>query len=50
MIGPEYWEGLLNWINDTMLQQGMISPEDRWIFTLVDSPRDAVEIIKNSKV
>jgi uncharacterized protein (TIGR00730 family) len=50
MIGPEYWDGLLNWINDTMLQQGMISPEDRWIFTLVDSPRDAVEIIKNSKV
>jgi uncharacterized protein (TIGR00730 family) len=50
MIGPEYWGGLLNWINDTMLQQGMISPEDRWIFTLVDSPRDAVEIIKNSKV
>jgi uncharacterized protein (TIGR00730 family) len=50
LIGSEYWEGLLAWINDTMLKEGMISPEDRWIFTLVDSPRDAVEIIRNSKV
>jgi hypothetical protein len=50
MIGSEYWAGLLKWIEDTMLKEGMILPEDRSIFTLVDSPKDAVEIIKNSKV
>jgi uncharacterized protein (TIGR00730 family) len=50
LIGSKYWDGLLSWINDTMLNEGMISPEDRWIFTLVDTPRDAVDIIKNSKI
>ena len=50
LIGSDYWNGLLDWINNTMLADGMISPEDRWIYTIVDSPRDAVEIIKNSKV
>jgi len=50
MIGSEYWAGLLEWINKTMLKEGMILTEDRSIFTVVDSPNDAVEIIKNSKV
>jgi uncharacterized protein (TIGR00730 family) len=50
MIGSEYWAGLLEWIEDTMLKEGMILPEDRSIYTLVDSSKDAVEIIKNSKV
>ncbi len=50
MIGSQYWAGLLEWIEDTMLKEGMILPEDRSIFTLVDSSKDAVEIIKNSKV
>jgi len=50
LIGSKYWDGLLTWVNDTMLKEGMISPEDRWIFTVVDTPRDAVDIIKNSKV
>lgn len=50
LIGSQYWSGFLNWINDTMLKEELISPEDRWIYTIVDTPRDAVEIIKNSKV
>jgi hypothetical protein len=50
LIGSQYWAGLLAWINDTMLSEGMILPEDRCIFTLVDTPADAVEIIRNSKV
>jgi predicted Rossmann-fold nucleotide-binding protein len=50
MIGSQYWAGLLEWIEDTMLKDGMILPEDRSIFTLVDSSKDAVEIIKNSKI
>jgi len=46
MIGSEYWKGLLDWIENTMQKEGMILPEDRSIYTLVDSPKDAVEIIK----
>ncbi len=50
LVGSQYWTGLLTWINDTMLSEGMILPEDRYIFTLVDTPADAVEIIRNSRV
>jgi predicted Rossmann-fold nucleotide-binding protein len=50
LVGSDYWGGLINWITDTMLKQDMILPEDTAIFTLVDSPSDAVEIIKNTKV
>jgi uncharacterized protein (TIGR00730 family) len=50
LVGSRYWTGLLTWINDTMLSEGMILPEDRCIFTLVDTPADAVEIIRNSRV
>lgn len=50
LIGSDYWGGLLNWITDTMLKKDMILSEDTAIFTLVDSPSDAVDIIKNTKV
>ncbi len=50
LVGSEYWCGLLNWIQETMVMEKMILPEDRSIFTVVDSPKDAVEIIKNTRV
>jgi len=50
LIGTDYWGGMLKWINETMLMEKMILAEDTSIFTLVDSPKDAVEIIKNTKV
>lgn len=50
LVGSDYWGGLLSWIRESMLKELMITPEDRAIFTVVDSPADAVEIIKNTKV
>lgn len=50
LIGSDYWGGLMNWIRDTMLHENNILPEDRGIFTLVDSPKDAVDIIMNTKI
>ncbi len=50
LVGSEYWGGLLSWIKETMIMEKMILPEDRSIFTVVDSPKDAVEIIKNTRV
>ena len=50
LVGSDYWGGLLNWITDTMLKNDMILSEDTAIFTLVDSPSDAVDIIKNTKI
>lgn len=50
LIGSDYWGGLLDWIKNTMLKENNILAEDRGIFTIVDSPQAAVDIIMNTKV
>lgn len=46
VIGSEYWKGLLKWIKEKVLEAGNISPEDLKLFTVVDTPKDAVKVIK----
>ncbi|MBP7216571.1 MAG: TIGR00730 family Rossman fold protein [Candidatus Omnitrophica bacterium] len=47
LFGKEYWQGLLAWLRQMVLQKnGNISPHDLEIFTLVDSPKDVVRVIK----
>ncbi|MDZ7714752.1 MAG: TIGR00730 family Rossman fold protein [Balneolaceae bacterium] len=45
LFGSEYWEGLIDWIKNTMLDYGTISPEDLNLFHLTDKPEDAVDVI-----
>jgi len=45
LMGRKYWEGLLRWIEQTMVEEGAISPEDMSLFYLTDSAEDAVEHI-----
>lgn len=49
LFGKSYWQGLLAWMQQTMLEQGAcISPEDMKLFHLVDSIDEAVQIIRDS--
>ncbi|HLT71274.1 MAG: TIGR00730 family Rossman fold protein [Bacteroidota bacterium] len=45
MVGKKFWSGLLNWFTDTLLAEGMISPEDLDLYNLVDTPEEAVKVI-----
>ena len=45
LVGKDYWSGMVDWIKNTMLEAGNISPEDLDLFHLVDSPTDAVKVI-----
>ncbi|MEN3041637.1 MAG: TIGR00730 family Rossman fold protein [Bacteroidia bacterium] len=46
MVGTEYWRGLVEWMKHTVLDQwGYISPEDMFLFALVDTPKEVVETI-----
>jgi uncharacterized protein (TIGR00730 family) len=46
LVGKAYWQGLLDWIVDTMLgQEHNISPEDMKLISLVDNPTEAVKVI-----
>ncbi len=46
LMGSDYWEGLINWIKETMLREhGYIAAEDLNVFTMVDDPQAAAKII-----
>ncbi|MHC4337231.1 MAG: LOG family protein [Planctomycetota bacterium] len=50
LMGSEYWDGLINWMNEKMLKENeYISPEDMHVFTVVDEPKAAVEVIVDFK-
>jgi uncharacterized protein (TIGR00730 family) len=46
LMGTSFWAGLVDWIRDTLLAQGMVSPADIDLVTLTDDPKEAVEFIK----
>jgi len=45
LVGTAFWGGLMDWIRNTMLSAGNISPEDMELFQLVDHREEVVEII-----
>ncbi len=45
LLGTAYWSGLVDWIRDTMLAGGKISPEDLDLMRVTDSVEDAVDVI-----
>ncbi len=45
LFGTSYWQGLLQWMRDTMLTNGCIGAKDLDLFHLVDTPADAAAII-----
>lgn len=45
LMGSEYWKGLIDWIKNTMVKDGTISPGDVDLFTLTDDPEEAVDIV-----
>jgi len=38
-----YWAGMLDWIRDRLLEEGKISPEDRELLMVADSPQAIVD-------
>ena len=47
LVGISYWNGMLEWIKETMLNQEQnISVSDLDLFSVVDTPKEAVEIIE----
>ena len=42
LLDSDYWRGLLGWLRERPLAEGMISPEDVELLHLTDSPAEAV--------
>ncbi len=45
LVGTEFWEGLVDWIKNTLLEAGNISPKDLNLFHLVDTADDVINIL-----
>ncbi len=46
LMGVAYWQGLLDWLRDTVLERGMINPSDIDRLILTDDPHEAVKAIR----
>ncbi len=46
LAGSEYWSGLLDWIRQRLLDDGMISPGDMDIVQVIDDPEEIVSTVK----
>ncbi len=45
LLGTEYWQGLLDWLRDSVLAAGKINPADLDLIKLTDDVDEAVEIM-----
>jgi len=46
LVGREWWTGLLDWLRERLLTDGMISPEDVDLVTVTDDPDEVVRIVE----
>jgi hypothetical protein len=46
LVGTRYWEGLLEWVRNTLISGKFISPDDIDLVTVLDDPEEVVHTIK----
>jgi hypothetical protein len=46
LMGSEYWEGLIDWMKNTMVKKGKILSTDMDLLQVVDEPEEVVKLIK----
>lgn len=47
MMGKTYWQGLIDWMKDTCIEEGALVQKHLDLIHLTDDPEEAVEIIAN---
>lgn len=45
-LGTAFWSGLMDWFRGTLLARGFVSAEDMELFTILDTPEEAVQYIR----
>ena len=46
LYGKEYWQGLINWMKDTLVERGAIRKEDFSFISIVDTPDEVCHLLK----
>lgn len=47
LVGSDFWGGLVDWIKNTLITAGNISPKDLDLFHVVDSADEVIDILNN---
>ena len=50
LVGSSYWSGLIDWMKEVLLREKTIAESDLDIFRVVETPEEAVAIIKRRVV
>lgn len=45
LMGTDYWEGLVNWLQNNMLKQKNIDKDDLNLIQMTNSPKEAIKIV-----
>lgn len=45
LVGTQFWAGLIDWLKNTLIAEGMASPEDMLLIQSIDDPKQIVETI-----
>jgi uncharacterized protein (TIGR00730 family) len=45
LVCSEFWQGMLDWLRQSLIAEGMISPEDMNLFQVIDEPGEVVNAI-----
>lgn len=48
LYDSKYWSGLVNWMHDTMLTQGMVSPQDMDLLQISDDPEEICKMVSKA--
>ncbi|NHU85521.1 TIGR00730 family Rossman fold protein [Kocuria sp. JC486] len=48
LMGGKFWAPLVDWIKDSLVREGMISPEDLDLLYVTDSPSEAVTVMREA--
>ena len=49
LFGRAYWQGLVEWLRDRVAGEGKVATTDLELFTITDSPREAVAIVRQAR-
>ena len=45
LVGSKFWAGLFDWVKSTLVDEGMISPDDIYLMRILDKPEEVVDAI-----
>ena len=45
LVGSKFWAGLFEWVKGTLVDEGMISPDDIHLMRIIDKPEEVVDAI-----